>query len=243
MTTIRPEFLAAKIQAARFGEPEAGAFTQQLAGTPRLAEALWFLEWAFRQPGGGPRFVDKLIELSPDQFQTRAMRDAGPPQAAGRYSLAQCLAVWKADEKRIDRFESVYDEGEPGDSDSLSYRDFLGFFVGAETRIEQAKLQDRRGAELRSALARFNFEFLKKNVTDAARNYLPRLLADWCEEKSMSCADPWYCPDLLQTIFNFMDRHAADAGCELAETEVTKIVFRELEFARSQCVGPAWRGW
>jgi len=237
MTPIRPDLLAGKLEAARNGEPEASAFAQQLADTPRLAEALWFLEWAFRQPGGGPRFVDKLIEACPARFQTKSMQAAGPPRN-GRYTLAQCWKAWEDFEQRdsewrLYNYSLDADKSAPKPvADKLSFEEWLPFHF-EDGLLPKAVEHD---PEVRKGVDRFNWPFLRELCLAAAQNKLPRLLSDWCEEKSMACGGPWYCPDLLPTLFDFMDRHAAEAARQLAETEVTKIVFRELEFARSQKV-------
>jgi hypothetical protein len=47
---------------------------------------------------------------------------------------------------------------------------------------------------------------------------------------------PWYCPEIFTVLLDYMDRRAKRTARELAETEVTRTVFRELDFALSQNV-------
>lgn len=246
MTPIRPELLAEKIQAARNGEPEAPVFAQQLAGEPDLLETLCFITEMSRRPGGLDGFVQKLIEASPGRFQTKAMREAGPPQSDGCYSLAQCLAVWM-EQRKWDRSENPafyhysYTEPRregvsPGSLKTLSYHDFLGWFIRPEVTVKDARGDGAQSQALRIGFERFNLPFLKLQCLETVRRELPDLLKEWCEDERCACTNPNYYCDLLATLRDFMDRHAAETALELAETEVTKIVFRELEFARSQNV-------
>ena len=242
MIPIRSELLAAKLQSARSGEPESAAFAKQLAEKPRLLETLWFLEWAFRQPGGGPRFVGKLVEVLPERFQTEAMLKAGATDKAGQWTLEQCLPVWLDKSLKSgsrDARAILYSEDSdrpPEDLDAISFRDWLSWFIGPEVSAKDARGSDLPAKALRIGLSRFNRPFLKAECLDAAKSKLPSLFADWCELQSMTCDGVWYCSDLLKTLLDFMDAHAKQTAGELAETEVTRLVFRELDFARSQNV-------
>ena len=243
---IRPEYLAAKIHAARSGEPEAESFAGQLPTQPRLLETLCFLQEMSRRPRRLWGFVDNLIETYPDRFQTAAMLAAGPPNKAGQWTLEQCLLVWKDEDLRNFREDPFRDYDEvrpphpkPAEVDALSFEDWLLYFIGREVTAKDARGDDVQALALRAGLARFNREFMRENYCQRAalrEGALASLLVDWCEQKSNACHAPWYCPGLLQTLFDFMDRHAVEAKRALAETEITKTVFRELDFARSQCV-------
>jgi len=238
MNPINPELLAAKIQAARNGEPEATGFAKQLAAQPLLLETLWFIQEMSRRPGGRERFVQNLIEAFPDRFQTSGMIAAGPPDKAGRWTLDQCLTAWQdeAEPIRYAYADSCRAKTTSESLDSMTFHDWLYAFIGPEVSAKDARGGELLARALRTGLARFNFDFFKKLCIAEVKAKLPDLLWGWCESPSYDCDAPSFFPDLLPTLCHFLDRHATEAARELAATEFTKIVFRELEFAYSQRV-------
>lgn len=237
MTPIRADLLAAKFKAAHTAE--APEFAEQLKKQPRYAELLWFLQWAsFQLFDGLEKLVARLIELFPERFQTRAMIAAGAPDKSGRYSLSQCLEVWKADAQaeniRLsyeDRFVGRGVDEKLEKVEELSYHDFLLYFVEPTTTLADAKGESRQAVAIRSAFERFNFEYLKKSCLRAAKWNLPDYLSALCEPHSSNATRALYCPDLIETLFAFMDHHAREAAGQIAETVITKAVFRELKYA------------
>jgi hypothetical protein len=141
VTTIRPEFLAAKFEAAESGEAGTSGFADQLGKKPRLPEALWFLQEMSRRPGSLERLVEKLILVFPDSFQTMAMHAAGAPAKGHSYSLEQCLRVWQ--EERHGHWLSdpilfLKDEGKapPSEFESITFRDWLLWFIDPKATVK-----------------------------------------------------------------------------------------------------------
>ena len=176
------------------------------------------------------------------------MLKAGATDKAGQWTLEQCLSVWQSEsgvwrwdpdtDTDLDMARALGLREQPTEKelDSIGFRDWLDWFINPKVTARDARGSDILAKALRVGLSRFNLPFLKSDCMSAATSALPRLLADWCEKKSEVCLGIWPCLDLLQTLFDFMDAHAKQAARELAETEVTRLVFRELDFARSQNV-------
>lgn len=231
MNTINPELVASKLKALRE--------TSTVAEVEMFSRQAWSIQAADLRSGGLPAFVQQLISAAPEHFQFRAMVEAGRPEESGRYSLRQCLEIWKelANYKRtvFSQF-SVGDPPKMNAVDSIDFEDLLVFFVDRRTTVEDAKGDTPQAVALRSALTRFNLDYLKSDCQKTAQSKLPSLLADICQNDSTRLEGTSYCPALPALLAEQMVRHAASARVQLAETVVTKTVFRELEFACSERV-------
>jgi hypothetical protein len=235
MTPIRADLLAAKLKAARTGEEP--QFAAQLEQQPRLAELLWFLQAASLQPHGLIGLAERLVKSFPEQFQTEAMLASGVPEKNGCYSFEQCLKVWIGDGDS----ERFWRDSKPADYDhiqaeKIGYEEFLGVFVGPEVTPNHFKGNSVAAHTLNCSHKRFNLGWLKARCQGEARSKLPTYLEDLCQTPSVCLEAKYCCPGLNELLFNFMDQHALETSAKIAETVITKTVFRELEFAYTERV-------
>lgn len=73
--SIKAERLANKLRA--IFNMECPELHNQVQLEPRIPEMLWFVEWKFRQPGGGAAFAKELVEAFPERIGTPTMVKAG----------------------------------------------------------------------------------------------------------------------------------------------------------------------
>jgi hypothetical protein len=226
--TIRPELVAAKLaSAANLERPE---LAEQIKSTPRLVEMVWFIQWRSFQPGGLDAFSAGLVAAFPERFISREMQKAGVARG-GRYNLKQWLAICKETWKDLPRHQMDLVEfyPEPG---LERFEEWLGFHIHPDLTPEA--IQRGSGCDRDKILAgfeRFNCEFFKSQCKGSARSGLPGFLRDLCVEKSADFRGTGYCPELLGTLFDFMDRHAMEAERTFARTEVAEKVFDALDYA------------
>jgi hypothetical protein len=234
MTTINPELVAAKLKLFRETNPAAAAV--------KFGEVAWFIQSAALRPGGIGSFVKGLIAEFPEHFQLRSMAAVGKPEKSGRFSLRQCIEIWKELESAPPAVYSrlmMVDYGDyqpvrPGDT--LRFDDFLNYFVLKGTTVADATGDSQQAVALRRAFELFNVEFLSRHCQEVAEAKLPALLVDICQNKACALAGPYYCPDLPALLSEAMMRHAGNAQAQLVQTVVTKTIFREFEFACNERV-------
>lgn len=247
--------VAEKLQAAHEGR--ANHFAAQLASEPRLGELLLSLQHASLQPGGLQAFVADLVSHFPEHFQSYPMLNAGGRDQAGRYSIAQCLGIWKA-EKPTDQdlwdLVGERDRRQAGqrvilsvDSarghaaldainlDHISFADFLEIFISDETTPDEASGGGPIARALRKGWERFNYDFLCGQCRDQSRDLVP-YLERVCTDPELRLSPAACCPTLPYLLLEDMQRRANKALSKIAETEVSRTVRRELEFAISECV-------
>lgn len=231
MTPIDPELLAAKLQELRQRED----WPKTESAKPRLLEILCFLQEMSRRPGGLPRLVKKLIEQAPERFMTKEMQRAGIPPN-GQWNRKQCEIVWQA---IVDGTPRLY--GRSTDAGE----EFDRFVYGTEhtdgdVYDDGPDVMFREGTyapvDLRYGVERFNYPFFKEAAEQKALDRLPDLLRGWCQDKRDDFYQPSYCPQLYDTLCDFLDRHAAEAERAIADTVNKRTLFRELRFAESQGV-------
>lgn len=240
-SVINPELVAAKL--ARADNLEDPRLAKQIESNPRLVELLWFIQWRSFQPGGLDAMVNDLLAGYPDRFVTEAMKAAGPPRK-NRYDLAQCLAVWRETwqnngcRRRATKDDLTLDDlcdGVAPDSYTPARLDdfggWLDFYFDPNLTLDRiARGQGCDKETILQGVERFNWPFLKADAMHEAERDLAPLLRDLCIEKT-EIRPPKYCPELLTVIFDFMDRHANEAGLRLADTEVSRKVFDGLDYA------------
>jgi hypothetical protein len=224
--TIRPELVAAKLaRAANLERPE---LAEQIKSNPRLVEMVWFIQWRSFQPGGLDAFSADLMAAFRERFISRDMQKAGVARG-GRYNLKQWLAICK--ESWDERWENEWRSG--GSATGLeSFKAWLGFDVDPDLTPEA--IQRGSGCDREKILGyfeRFNWKFFKSECEESARLHLPDFLRDLCVEESTKFRGTHYCPELLQTLFDFMDRHAMEVERGFARTEVAEKVFEALDYA------------
>ncbi|MCC6821761.1 MAG: hypothetical protein IT579_13595 [Verrucomicrobia subdivision 3 bacterium] len=231
MNTVNPQSVASKIKALR----ESSA----VADVEMFSRQAWFIQAADLRPGGLPAFVKQLISAAPEHFQFSAMIEAGRPEDSGRYSLRQCLGIWKTltfNKKTVANQLMRPEATGPSGDDTRDFEDLLAFFVDRKTTVEDATGDKPQAMALRNALARFNLDYLKLECQQIAQSKLPSLLSDICQHESTHLAGTSYCPALPALLTEQIVRHATATRVQLADTVVTKTVFRELEFACSERV-------
>ena len=95
-----------------------------------------------------------------------------------------------------------------------------GLYKLAEDIFEDVRTSDRKGADL-----------LKGKESE-----LVITLCQMCSGQIAGFYQDFKVKNLFNFLFYRMERHAADIATTIAQTEVSKIVFRELEFSISQGV-------
>jgi hypothetical protein len=238
MSTIRPELVAGKLHVAR---TVGNAFSSQV-GDRGIVETLWFLQWVSMQPGSIEGFVSRLLKDFPQQFLTRAM--IAVEAKNGRYSMEQCIAVWKAFAegmwdpafRTIAREEADFNRSVTGVEPEFTFADCLLLFVDEHTTARSAIGNELQAVALRRAFNEFNLSWLKEHLASMARSRLPAFLRDLCTDGGRILTGRLYCPNLSQVLRDAMDLHAQRVRSTLAETVITKTVFRELDFAYSERV-------
>jgi len=88
-------------------------------------------------------------------------------------------------------------------------------------------------ASLLAGCKRFSYQFLNERCQGEASRELPAYLSRLCIDYGQGFCGPWYCPGLIHTLFEYMDRHAKEAGNRIAATEVSRKVNDALDYAWS----------
>lgn len=221
MTTICPETLAAKLRWVRNREDTAS--WDILQKHPRLVEVLCFVQDASHQPGGLAALVESLLKEFPTAFTTDAMTAAGPV-VNGRWSMEQCFGVWQRE------------HAHGGLRWRQDYQEWRAWLQGYESFKDFQLRGDREDAKrARHGFEHYNQQFFSAECVSEARHGLGRLLADWCEF-GKGFRFPYWCPELLATLLDHIDRHAERMAKTITSTGITQRVFRELNFSESQRV-------
>ena len=229
-TVIRPELVAGKLAAV--DNLECSSLVEALAAQPRLVELMWHIQQRSFQPGSVEKLVEDVLAFAPARFVTKSMQAAGPP-LEGRYSLAQCWQAWKGFEQcdtkwRLHNYATLEDESTPKPhAEKLTFGEWLSFHFDSGLLAKAVE----GDAEVRKGVERFNWPFLSAECQEAARYGLAKLLRSFCVDKDGGFYVPWYCPDLISVLFDFMDHHAAQTRNRLAQTEVAKQVTYEVGYA------------
>lgn len=214
---IELEKLAIKLASIR--NYEYPALLQAIVERPRLTELLCFLQHMSTLPGGLDKFAQDLIGSFLERIGTAKMHEFGP---SPQYTLAQCQAVLgeipECHRGKL-RDEQWRLMAELGDSP-------------AEDEAESARVEK----EFESNLKRLNRAYFQQLCTDAARSNLAAYLASLINDPSVGFNGVWYWPDIIESIFEAMDRHAKQAAQTLAMTEVAVKVFDALNYACSEKV-------
>lgn len=206
---VRPELLAAKLAAAT--NLELPDLLRQVEEQPRTVEALCFIQWASRQPGGLGKLTDDLLETFPERAGTDTLCRLG----VRPYTREECDAV----------VDEIFDR--------------TGEWYFCDDEYDRAEQRQKAAQERQEFAERNQGESgLRRHCRELARRSLPDLFADWCEEQTNSgrLFAPWYFSALLDTLIAFMDAHAARVRQRLAPTAVAEKVFDALGYAHSERV-------
>lgn len=219
--SICPEAVAAKL--ARADTLEDRLLANAIAQQPRLVELIWFIQWRSCQAGGLEELKSDLLATFPQYFGTEAMRNIGIP-ASNRYNIAQCLSVWS---DFVEPYKGRWQYHVDCKESPISFKSFLAHHCAIMPTAKEAARQ----AEMLDGVERFNWEFLNAHCRDRAGDGLVEVLVDLCVAKDSMMLEPWYCPDLREMLFAFMDTHALKARARIASTAVVDKVFDALDYA------------
>ncbi len=249
MSAIRPELIAGKIET---GWLDQAASKNAPVTKAQINELLWFLQFCSARKGGLVAMVDELIARHPEQFGNEAMLNIGEPKGSG-YTLEQCLTVWKemSEAKQAAFLRAIA----PADIDAESYAlakdalmgnenrnpenfsDFCYLIIDGDITAEKAgRNREYNRKEILAGVERFNLAFLRSHYHATARKFLPAYLESVCVDKETMLSGAYYCPGLVKMLFGYMADHATAVRGTIADTEVSRRIFRELEFAWSQNV-------
>jgi hypothetical protein len=222
---IRPDVIAAKLQA--MDNLEYPELSDQVSANPRLIELLWFIQAMSMRPGGLGKFAADLVQRFPDRVGTRSMLRLGK---RGQYSIEQCREVWRdIPEAQRGRLQAP----RSWEIELLIDSDFeaLG---RTETAAVPSAVKAKEEAEFANRLLDLNHAYFSEITLEAASRDLAARLAAFCNEQNRLFSGPWYFPELIPVLIQFMDEFAKQVGARLANTEVAARIFDALEFAWSQ---------
>ena len=225
-TVIPPEKVARKLVEVRnVWDAEK---VKQFEAEPRLVELMWSIQWYSMQPGGVQKLTDGLLATYSERFVTEIMQKTGAPRG-GRYSRAECLEVWW-EFRDCDAFRWPPEE-HPGLENFGQWYAFVTRGIGgkADALLGKGLTPDA----IREGLEHFNWPFFKEYCEESARLCLTKYLRDLCIDYSIEFRGPWYCPSLIETLFDYMDRHAKEAKQRIAMTEVSRKVYDAFDYAWS----------
>lgn len=240
---IRSELLAAKIEKLRnFELPD---LFDEFSAEPRFIGALWFLEYVSKPDnyaGGLTKFAEEFASACAERIGTPTMLKVG---AAAAYKPNEAVAIFKelreparseifgadtwildnaffCDETprtnriNVQRHENFWDE----DSPKITWK-------GTRRRVLSVLV-----AKLTPAAAR---DVCLKHVTERLATYLKAV----CEMPHVGLLPseskdgaPEYFSQVGATLLSFIDQRANTLRASLAETEVTRLVFRWMSKAR-----------
>jgi hypothetical protein len=224
MIPIRPDILAAKLQAIR--NLEELTLADQVAENPRLVELLWFIQAVSMRPGGLEKFVEESVGRYPERVNGQDPSDLVPP-LDGSCASQECLELWKKERADLDTFgEPACEFGEWFDAnlDENTTTDMLRGDFGYDSN------------QIQLGVRKFTVAYFADKRRSVQRALLPGYLRAMCEDRSVPFKGPWYFPELTEALLACMEAHAQDEAKALASTEVTRTILGELEFARAQRV-------
>src|ERR1035441_10099802 len=224
---VRAEYVAEKLETIRNHEyPELFA---QLTAWPRLAEAMWFLQYMSMQPGGLVKFCADMAEQLPERFGTKTMRAAKRLE----YTLEEKRCIFCELPYR-------YNPAPLSDPDDESWEDiFQAARLNHDPVEEEARAGRRR--EFEKYLKSWTSLEIRAIIPRAAAEILPRYLEDLCRQGDRGFIEPvgqkywelpyWFMDDPVAAVFEMMDRRAKEVSKRLAMTAVAKKVFDALDYA------------
>src|ERR1035437_2236895 len=225
--TIRPENVAKKLDAIR--NHEYPQLLAQLIDRPRLAEAMWFLQYMSMQPGGLVKLCADMVEQLPERFGTKTMRAV----KRAEYTMAEKRSI-------LEELPYRYNLAPVSDPDQESEEDS---FVAA--RLDYAPVSEEERASQRRVFEKYLKSWTALEIREisptAAAEILPRYLEDLCTQCDKGFTEPlgqkyfdgpyWFMDDPVAALFEMMDRRAKEVSKRLAMTAVAKKVFDALDYA------------
>jgi hypothetical protein len=225
---IKPETVARKLAAIRNRENLPAL--KQIEAQPRLVEMLWYLQAMSLQPGGLYKFTEDMVTANPGQVGTKTMRAA----KSRNYTAAQKLEISR--ELKSEHQPCV--EGEK----SLS-----GFDHMIMSREEVERLESQNDTARSKVLRDWNAEDFEMRCSSGALETIPQFLFEVCTDTKIDFSKgesldqkerawKWCFGDVVEAVFEMMDRTASEAKKQIAMTEVSKRVFQEMDYALQEKV-------
>lgn len=249
MSPINAETLAIKLQDAEFAT--------EVAEHPRRRELLWFIQWKSWQPGGLVAMVQQIVTDYSERLGTAAMLRCQPAQA-GKWTLKDCLSVWKEAQQRllssrawlgrgfVEWIELHVDDTAPALAQEDNSEEMQRLITALRISARESKARDidlaQDGKLLSDGLEKFNCAFFIDRCRERILNHLPGFFASLCGDKDRSFAYHSFdggfkelneFADLYAVLFDYMDRQAAERMKALGKNRVTEMVFRRLDYSQS----------
>ena len=215
MTPIRPEILAGRLHQIGYDAP---ALAEEIRRQPRFLELLWFVQWQSMQPGGLERFAEQVIEKVPDRFMSEGQLKAGRPKDNGRYTMAQCLDVWKL-ELEEDRIVVL---------GGTSFSDWACLNFDPNLTADPVRWTKAYRKEIQAGMERFGYDYFYGTWQKQA---LQGLINDLASLRNGEVERLWDAEELRCALLEFMDWHCQEVRKQIADTRITKTVFDELDFS------------
>jgi hypothetical protein len=221
MAPIYAEKIAAKLAALK--NLQAPAFAAALAREPRHVELAWHLQYASMQPGGLEKFTESLLARFPHHLGTSAMLAIGktdqPYTSAERHQIiASFPEVWEFDNLRDASPEEMQCQTL---LDTFS-REMTGQHPWLSGKVARPDL---------AFVHKQNHPYFLGYCRRLALAAIPGLLRRFCVEADACLESPFYFHDLQGALLEMIDAHAALEEQNIAETAVTREIFKALQFA------------
>jgi hypothetical protein len=234
VNTIRPEIIAAKLDAIRQGD--GGEICQQALDSRRLPELILFLAWHLDQPGGAKKFAEKCVTQCPAAFGTGIMRDLAAQRAP--WTLENKLAVCREIPRQYLRDHEA-EEHWLLSTFWKSHRASANFANApySLSRPRASEFDDAVAAEdrprLEEILKDFDAASCQKVCLEAALTDLPGRLVRFCSEPQSPLRAAWYLGDMVNTLIDMMDADAGQAARATVSTQIAREAIGALEYAAS----------
>lgn len=213
LTTVQPERVAGKIAAIR--NYQLPRILDQMEANPRLVELMWFLQGMSLLEGGLRVFSSRFLQRHQDAIGTPEMHGV----EGKRLSLTDRVKIWKGFPDRL----------RPSLRPDRSGYDIDFWTTTPEQEVDQQMVKDP--AWVAERLSGFDLAQCRDLCLAQAREELPFALAALCVDHNADFRSPWYFPNLIPALIQFMDRHAEDERRRIAKTDVTERVFEALDCA------------
>jgi hypothetical protein len=240
---IRPELVAKKLELLRNSEQL--RISAEMRAQPRLEEVLWFLAFVSRNenyPGGLRKFSSDLIAQSADLIGTAIMQAHGaPPYPAPLHE--QIHSEIPNEHRWGVRGGSLRDflpDPEEATEDLESAEQFAETQARREREQRREALQEREFADVMREMMAGG---IIGHCTKAAERGLADYLVNLCERPDVQFTRtgnyisgeraPWYFVRVSDAILRFIDRRQDEIAPTIAETAVSREIFKWLGKARS----------
>ena len=195
---------------------------------PRRVEVLLFLQYVSQPanyPGGLRKFTADLLAESQDLLGTERMRALGEKQLTPREAREIYEALPQSARDKLGGTHRAFD------TIRCACEEF-GELTGAERQEDESRFNE----ELMELFARIDWPVYRDLCARRAEEYLCDFLRALCEQPHVEFIGErsvWYFPEVVPAIIRFIDRREARLRGAIAETAVTKLVWKWLGKARN----------